>query len=871
MKNYRNTARVVLANGYSPLPLKPRSKQPARANWQHSKCTESDFASNHGVGVLTGDIVGIDIDISHPVIGPAMIAWCLEHLGSAPERVGAAPRVMLVYRAEVAGSKRNSASFFDPTDATKPSGKRNDQQIEVLGQGQQFVAYAVHPDTGKQYKWVDLFGGLEYWPAADLPVVTETQIDALFAEFDRLVNETQGLEVVQSVTNAYCDDDLLNMTTRTGITLAEAVGYLGDVENNFSYDDWVQIGMGLHHEFDGSDEAFDAWEAWGKTSAKYIEGEGHRKWRSFGKGGKVTSIRWLIKLANAVPTLDKVLATVRTKPENWAAMAAQLPRGDAQTVIDEVWRLTGTGKRILSQNLNDAREALKQKNRAELVAQRTGDRVLINHHPEDATKQAAQVDALIIQQSRPGEYVQFGGLLSHIVVKESKHAHRIDNPDAAPPPVLQIQALNQVEILGRVEKVATFQSEKRLIAVPDPIIQILLHESEHAAQSVTGVASHPIVMHDGNIHAVDGLHAASGLFFAGATVSDARTYNQQEGAQALARLRDTLGEGFEFATPLDLDIAVAGLLTGLQRRVLDQSPGLAVIASAQASGKTTLPRRIHVLLTGHDMPATAFNDDSDEATTKRLLAILLNSPAMVCFDNIKDGFTFRSAPIASAMTSATFTDRILGVSKMGEVPTNTLFVITGNNLSLGTDEVTRWLTCRLAPKGANPEKRTFKFPDVVAHALSVRSDALRDAIGIIAGYPGTVASASRFTQWDKMVRQPIIWAGGLDVATVFDVNDAQSEENNAHRGLLLCLREVFEGRSFTARAVVGAATAWPDDQGGRLMTCLENLGVSKVSDARSVGHCLTKKLNRPALIEGVELSLYRNLDRNGISNFQVRG
>lgn len=48
-------------------------------------------------------------------------------------------------------------------------------------------------------------------------------------------------------------------------------------------------------------------------------------------------------------------------------------------------------------------------------------------------------------------------------------------------PVLQIEALNQVEILRRVDAVEVFQSEKGLISVPDQIIQILLQKSEHAA------------------------------------------------------------------------------------------------------------------------------------------------------------------------------------------------------------------------------------------------------------------------------------------------------------------------------------------------------------------------------------------------------
>lgn len=304
---FEQFGRPLLANGYQIIPIKAGEKRPAISGWQNSKITATDLGSfdGCGVGVLCGQgdfpVVGIDIDISHPVIGPAMIDWCHLHLGWSPERTGAAPRVMLVYRAAEAGwAKGNSTSFFDPSDPLKPSGKRNEQQIEILGMGQQFVAYHIHPDTGKPYEWVDMLGGLEHVKAADLPVVTELMLDALFRELDRLV---VGMEVVEKSVAVSADDDdwLLGQVLKAdSVSLEDAHGYLAYLDNEVGvgYDQWVAVGMALHHQFDGSLDAMGIWSAWSALSGKHDESAIRPKWNSFGKGSKQVSIRWLIKLAN---------------------------------------------------------------------------------------------------------------------------------------------------------------------------------------------------------------------------------------------------------------------------------------------------------------------------------------------------------------------------------------------------------------------------------------------------------------------------------------------------------------------------------------------------------------------------------------------
>ncbi len=584
------------------------------------------------------------------------------------------------------------------------------------------------------------------------------------------------------------------------------------------------------------------------------------------------------------------LSTLRQKSRDevltsWVAMALPLSEFERGTMVDEVARLTGEKLRRLNAALKEAQEVESDKRNAAAIAQRADGRQIIHHLPEDSMKQAMDVERQIVARSRPDEYSIFANTLSQITCTNLPHSHRIDDPEAPPPPVLQINELNKVEVLGRVESVVVFARSgksggSQMIPVPYQIIENLRLKSHHTAPVVTGLVPHPIVLRDGTILACNGLHVPTGLFLSGASIQGARPYTQAESARALGRLHSFVLEGFDFATALDSAVALAGLFTGLQRKLMDSAPGLAVIASVQSSGKTTLARRIHVLLTGRDMPVLTFTSGNEDETRKHILAVLLRNPVMVTFDNIPDGYTFRSGVIASVMTSATFSDRRLGSTAEVEVPTNTLFVITGNNLSLGTDEVSRWMVCRLAPTTAKPEQRVFAKPDVVSHALSIRNEVLRDVIGIVSGYrtfaAQSVPSASRHHQWDCMVRQPLIWAGGIDVAKVFENNHEQSEEDNAFEGLLVCLHSAFATEWFTSREVVAAVQGLlPNDQllidiPPRLESCLINLRASDPKKELSVGRVLSAKTGRVGSVGGVEMRLEsRNDKRTSSKQYRV--
>lgn len=578
----------------------------------------------------------------------------------------------------------------------------------------------------------------------------------------------------------------------------------------------------------------------------------------------------------------------------WLGLALQLSRADAETFIDRVTTTISVGRQALKGTLSEARAAARIKQQQNDFAELVGDHLAIQWHPDTCTSIAHQIEAQIIATAKPGEYVAFAGVLCHVVNKPLPCTHLIDDPDAEPPAVPQIEPLGKVAMLDRVERVVKLYElkndrTKKLIAVPPIVLEVLIGKRDHAAPNVNGLVTHSIVLPDGTILATNGLHQRSGLYLAGIGDVDARPYTQAEAVNALQRLRDTFLDGFEFATPADEDNALAGLLTGVQRRLLDSAPGLAVLASTQSSGKTTLARRIHIILTGRDMPASTFALGNESEVRKSLLAMLMCNPAMVCFDNIQDGFTFASGTLALAMTSATFDERILGISRIMSVPTNVLFTMTGNNLSLGNDEVTRWLVTRLAPRTSRPQERKFHHPDVVAHGLSIRSAVLRDVVGIVAGslVAGVTLTTrgTRFPMWDRMVRLPLLWAGASDVADAFRKNAAESDNARAHQALLWSLHHTFKGQGFKAadlRTLVQAIPPHDVDLGalGKVTTkhaptvrsALESIKVKMDGRdmAMSIGNRLSDRIGRVAEVEGQEMMLSKQVDTHDkITRFSV--
>ena len=168
---FNSFAERLCGNGFTVIPTK--GKVPIFRRWQNPRATDSEWLrrvvrskryAECNIGIVCGRVVAIDIDLDDPAQAERLKALAADCLGPTPfERIGRAPRTLLLYR---------------PVESI-PSHKIN--CIEVLAGGKQFVAYGIHPETGKPYQWNDSQFNPATAKLADVPTITAAKLRA-FAE-----------------------------------------------------------------------------------------------------------------------------------------------------------------------------------------------------------------------------------------------------------------------------------------------------------------------------------------------------------------------------------------------------------------------------------------------------------------------------------------------------------------------------------------------------------------------------------------------------------------------------------------------------------------------------------------------------------------
>ena len=109
------------------------------------------------------------------------------------------------------------------------------------------------------------------------------------------------------------DDPLMTHEPQVGLSAAQIDELLAGLDPDMPYDQWVGVGMALHHETDG--EGFEHWDAWSSAGSKYDGTEALvAKWQGFGREtGRPVTAKSLLRWASD--------AGVRLKPDATSAAA----------------------------------------------------------------------------------------------------------------------------------------------------------------------------------------------------------------------------------------------------------------------------------------------------------------------------------------------------------------------------------------------------------------------------------------------------------------------------------------------------------------------------------------------------------------------
>ncbi len=254
-------ARLV-DNGYAVIPIMPGSKVPGRftqGEWKpypdwtrHCDRATTDVEldiwrhwPDCGVGVACGAVVALDIDTLDGELAIALADLAATMLGDTPcIRIGQAPKRLLVYRAETpfAGRKRHP--------------------LEVLARGQQFVAHAIHPGTGRPYEWPE--DTLLDVPLSGLPVVVEAQV---LAWLDRAYSMIPAEMKPRTLIGDAAPGTAWQGPSDPRGTLEAVQLALAFIPNvDLDGTSWITIGNALKAAL--GDEGKDLWCAWSRQSSK---------------------------------------------------------------------------------------------------------------------------------------------------------------------------------------------------------------------------------------------------------------------------------------------------------------------------------------------------------------------------------------------------------------------------------------------------------------------------------------------------------------------------------------------------------------------------------------------------------------------------
>ena len=293
-QTYGNMALTLHDNGYTPIPIKPSSKQPMISNWTELK---NEFEtinklskqySNAGVGILLNELIVFDIDVLDADLCLKVKSIITSHLGETIERIGKFPKRALFYKREGDEFKKQTSKAY-----TFSNGKA---QLEVLAKGNQCIVYGVHPDTRKPYHWVGK--SVVDVPLESLPTVSLKTVKSIISEVDILLSSQPNLKpqtkpISQKVLTSYKNEPI----SQDGKMIISAIRYI-DPED---YDTWINVGFALkRHSISNGFNTFNNWSQYkldGSLCPNY-KGEDYtrNKWNTFNP--EIINKRTIFELAN---------------------------------------------------------------------------------------------------------------------------------------------------------------------------------------------------------------------------------------------------------------------------------------------------------------------------------------------------------------------------------------------------------------------------------------------------------------------------------------------------------------------------------------------------------------------------------------------
>ena len=261
---------VPILNADAPGPSP--GKRPLGNAWREDALKDPPFcvtvpAVSHALntGILADQLRPIDIDIDDPGMARRVRSMALDRFGETSiRRRGNSERSLLLYRAEIGAPPKIAITGAAHTAA-------NGCKVEVLGAGQQFVAFGRH-DSGADLEWFPEAPGEV--SADQLPSVSEEGILAFLTDVAALIvaeppSRPNGKDHYPA-SNPQADP----------LRLAAALSALPNA-GPADWEWWNKVGMALFNATDGSAIGGELFNEWSRRNPAYDLKETEERWHHY--------------------------------------------------------------------------------------------------------------------------------------------------------------------------------------------------------------------------------------------------------------------------------------------------------------------------------------------------------------------------------------------------------------------------------------------------------------------------------------------------------------------------------------------------------------------------------------------------------------
>ncbi len=325
--------------------------------------------------------------------------------------------------------------------------------------------------------------------------------------------------------------------------------------------------------------------------------------------------------------------------------------------------------------------------------------------------------------------------LPPFLFRSGSMATRLERDDAGIPKLRELNPDKLRHVLARAAY--WFREIRREIypaLPPMHCVRDMLAWSDIPLPILNRIVEAPVFSSKGQLQIQPGYHTENQTFYfeSGAISIPEISSNPcpEEIEKAKGIILNELIKDFPFVGPAEIAHSVSLLLLPFARDLIEGATPLYLIeAPSPGTGKTLLVNALSFPSLGHPVPTLSEGRDEDE-WRKRLTAKIMQRPDVILIDNLRRRLD--SASLASALTSPSWEDRVLGHSRMVSLPVRCVWVATGNNPSLSNEIARRSIRIRMDSNVDRPWLREgFRHPNLMKWVKDNRSEIIWSALTLI--------------------------------------------------------------------------------------------------------------------------------------------